>query len=593
MALPTGYVELEYIESTGTQYIDTGFKPNNQTRFIIKSKYTQTSPPTTNLHGVRNKIGDGTSAFGIGIETANRKIGYFFGAFVNTGQDLDNEIHTYELSQSGWYYDGAKSATPATKTFQTSYTFFLNAWNNGASGILAFPCELYSCQFYDNGSLIRNFIPCKNPDGTIGLYDTVGNKFYTNAGTGVFLSGPEATEKKYIELEYIESSGTQYIDTAYIANNTTKIEASCDITYSESWAKILGSYDSGGYFSWWAKSNVLYAYYGKQNKTIQWKAGKISLVSNGAVWSMDNTSVVFSDETISPGDTVLIFSIKGGGVYDNASMKLYSFRVYDNGTLIRDFIPAKLPTGEIGLYDLTNDLFFGNSGTGVFIAGPEIPTDPASPVTNFSVLAISQKAILVGWAYSEHAVSYNVYLDDILYTNSQGPFQLIDGLTPNTFYTISIAATNGQEEAEKVSIPVSTIDYLDLITDRTASETGNTSKGFYFSNDLNRVGYAIDYLKDWLYSFGYSLETSPKKDWTMEDIPSKAQMEHYLEDINTIKSMLTRINGEGPEPPETMRFLRWNKANDIEQILVNLEENLNRIPPAYFYSNEIFAGELY
>jgi len=55
-----------------------------------------------------------------------------------------------------------------------------------------------------------------------------------------------------------------------------------------------------------------------------------------------------------------------------ASMRLYSCKLYDSGILIRDFIPAKTQTGDIGLYDKLNDRFYFNKGTGIFIAGPEI-----------------------------------------------------------------------------------------------------------------------------------------------------------------------------------------------------------------------------
>ena len=53
--------------------------------------------------------------------------------------------------------------------------------------------KLYYCKIWDNGSLVRNFIPCKNTSGTLGLYDAVNNVFYTNAGTGTFTAGPIAT----------------------------------------------------------------------------------------------------------------------------------------------------------------------------------------------------------------------------------------------------------------------------------------------------------------------------------------------------------------------------------------------------------------
>ena len=46
--------------------------------------------------------------------------------------------------------------------------------------------NLYSCQIYDNGTLVRDFVPCINGSGEVGLYDLVGKQFYGNAGTGVF-----------------------------------------------------------------------------------------------------------------------------------------------------------------------------------------------------------------------------------------------------------------------------------------------------------------------------------------------------------------------------------------------------------------------
>ena len=46
------------------------------------------------------------------------------------------------------------------------------------------------CAVYDNDTLIRDFVPAKKADGTIGLYDRVSGTVYTNAGTGAFTAGP-------------------------------------------------------------------------------------------------------------------------------------------------------------------------------------------------------------------------------------------------------------------------------------------------------------------------------------------------------------------------------------------------------------------
>ena len=56
--------------------------------------------------------------------------------------------------------------------------------------------KIYNAKFWDSQSTIRNFIPCQSksavtnidniqcPSGTIGMYDTVEGKFYTNQGKG-------------------------------------------------------------------------------------------------------------------------------------------------------------------------------------------------------------------------------------------------------------------------------------------------------------------------------------------------------------------------------------------------------------------------
>ena len=73
-----------------------------------------------------------------------------------------------------------------------------------------------------------------------------------------------------------------------------------------------------------------------------------------------------------------LMSIPGVSSPNTAVGKLYSCQIYDNGTLIRDYVPAKNSGEVVGLYDLVNDTFYQNAGTGVFAAGPEVISDPES-----------------------------------------------------------------------------------------------------------------------------------------------------------------------------------------------------------------------
>jgi hypothetical protein len=51
--------------------------------------------------------------------------------------------------------------------------------------------SIYYFKIYDNGTLVRDMVPARrNSDGVLGMYDTVTNTFFTNAGTGEFIAGP-------------------------------------------------------------------------------------------------------------------------------------------------------------------------------------------------------------------------------------------------------------------------------------------------------------------------------------------------------------------------------------------------------------------
>ena len=176
----------------------------------------------------------------------------------------------------------------------------------------------------------------------------------------------------FTKLAYIQSSGTQYIDTGIVPKNNTRVDADCDITYGTGWIMILGSYDYNAYFSWWANAAQIYAYYGSQNKSGNGATGKQTMIANGSKWSASANSFVFSDASFTAPSTMYLFSVhNGGSSYANASMKLYACQIYDDGTLVRDFVPCINASGEVGLYDLVGKQFYGNAGTGTF-TGSEV-----------------------------------------------------------------------------------------------------------------------------------------------------------------------------------------------------------------------------
>lgn len=117
-------------------------------------------------------------------------------------------------------------------------------------------------------------------------------------------------------------------------------------------------------------------------------------------------------------------------------------------------------------------------------------------------------------------------------------------------------------------------------------------RGAYNASDLNRVASAVVYLKNRLsQEAGVYLAADPKQDWSMEDIPTREQMEQYLEEIRAVRGAFA-VPEHTPEAPDAMRFLDWSGANSIEQILVDTGDSLERLPLDFLYSGEAAAGEV-
>lgn len=131
-----------------------------------------------------------------------------------------------------------------------------------------------------------------------------------------------------------------------------------------------------------------------------------------------------------------------------------------------------------------------------------------------------------------------------------------------------------------------------LITDRIKTDVeAMNGKGTYNATDLNRVGEAMAYLAGRFRGYGYAVNVSSRTDWSMEDIPWQADMDRYLADLRTLRNAL-RVPSTTPDAPESMAGLTWEKANDIERILADLEMLLNKMAVAWSYCGEIYAGEV-
>lgn len=187
--LPDGYTEVQYIQSNGAQYINTGFNPKSTSRVVMEFEFLKNATASPFMS---RDISNDTNMFGV----------------FNINGRLRSDFNTTKVSFSTGLsplqkliYDrnknvctiGTETITNANGTFSAPRPLFLFASDDSGTARFFTTGKFYSCQIYDSETLIRDFVPCIAPTEAVGLYDLVDGKFYGNAGTGSFTAGPVVT----------------------------------------------------------------------------------------------------------------------------------------------------------------------------------------------------------------------------------------------------------------------------------------------------------------------------------------------------------------------------------------------------------------
>ena len=127
-------------------------------------------------------------------------------------------------------------------------------------------------------------------------------------------------------------------------------------------------------------------------------------------------------------------------------------------------------------------------------------------------------------------------------------------------------------------------------------------KGGYNATDLNRVTHAMEYLVERIRSFGYAVNYEKVKvphtetglddyTWYHSDIPQTNELNAYLQNVGWLREAMV-LYPNTPEVPADMEGFTFTEANDIEQILVNIETIINLMVASFIYSGELFSGEV-
>ena len=217
-------------------------------------------------------------------------------------------------------------------------------------------------------------------DGALTIPSTQPTRTgYTFAGWKVRLPGT------YTELEYAQGSGSQWIDTNLLLNNNTRIKTKLQVYRNEpgkrsGFSSSLANRANSGFECFLYNGDEMYLYYGNGGITVamtendviemDWNKNVINYkVNNG-----NTNQYTFTEQTFTTGYQLRLFALsRGENAISQAYTKIYYFQIYDNNTLIRDFIPARRNSdGVVGMYDTVEQRFYTNPGSTNFIAGPVV-----------------------------------------------------------------------------------------------------------------------------------------------------------------------------------------------------------------------------
>lgn len=193
--LPSSYTAVNYLQSTGSQWIEMGVAPNQNTKAVLKIKINDLTATGASLIGSRTNINSDDQ-----FTTYLDDYGGARFLFRMDGQPkttswtglTTNKIYIVTLSGTEMKAELEDGTAVFSKTFSvpdfTSTLTMALFRSKGVSGAY-FQGRIYSCKHYSGDKLIQDFQPCLDTNGVPCMFDFVSRKSFYNKGTGSFTWG--------------------------------------------------------------------------------------------------------------------------------------------------------------------------------------------------------------------------------------------------------------------------------------------------------------------------------------------------------------------------------------------------------------------
>lgn len=447
--LPAGYTRLEFLESTGTQHINTGLKATGSLKISLEVEpmLLQAASGNTNYVFGSEYTEKGNIVFSMAYSGAWGKAPvYLYGTQkvrLSTDTVKSNARNKFVFDENSVYREGTllelynpgsqSKASLEKEEFTSSKTMLLfGSFHNNGNLNRYKEARVYSFEINDNAAKasLLNYVPALDPSGTPCMFDLVTRTPFKNAGSGQFVAGMTLSQVRglrlpagggkltlslpheasidrlaqaalerarangweltlqyaeaevpagYRRLEYLESTGEQYIDTGVKLSNES--EVGCELLITQ--ARPDGN--SQAFFG--VFSSPTFRAYSTSEKTLAINAGenkndliarfdnfevdeKCKLrVTNSKTYLNERQSMPYELVPFETSDACHVFSANTLGYTYWSYARIYSFSVSRAGEMQVDYVPCIAPDGKLGMYNRVDGTMKENAGSGAFIAG--------------------------------------------------------------------------------------------------------------------------------------------------------------------------------------------------------------------------------
>ena len=397
--------KVQYLQSSGAQYINTGVVPDRNTMFRGSYEYLGTAGAKANY----DMIAACAQPRYYPVSLNNASDTHARHERYVSNSDAPHQTHPCLTRHTIVFNDALhrvfvdnKYINTLTSAFtgaaHTCYLFASNNNNNNAA--FHSKARIYWCEFTDTatGTVLRRFIPVVDGNGKPAMFDEINEKLYYNLGTGAdFTAGPRKEEPWYF-VEYLESTGTQWIDTETLAFAETRTDVGYMYTQTSQnkYAMIGGVNSPSRYYPVSLPgTDGRKERYDRGNTTgSEFTFTHPTLADHEVVFNDDRRCVYVDGVEIATFTAAFTDSAKSAYLFAArnvsgnkadwfARARIYHYDIYHtNGTLCAAFRPAVDANGKGVMYNGYTGKVHENGGTGDFALGrivsPKVALDLSS-----------------------------------------------------------------------------------------------------------------------------------------------------------------------------------------------------------------------